>query len=224
MVKSKDNTKIISTLDDSVEPIKVILLARAGAGKTSSIDEAKKILIQKGISAWDLITATTRDPREGETHLLDYMFCTEEEFETYDFVSSISPGGWVKYGVPYAENIREGVGFFSPISLQYATDTAEAFQERDPSTKVIFIILDIPRDVRAERMRSRGESEESIIKRFAIEDEEGSYDLSKLPKDTIIISDAMLSIDEVRQKLVSIIQDACTPLMMKENDHSINTP
>ena len=201
----QNKKEIPSLLEENSESMKVIVLARAGAGKTETIKKVIQKLIKEEIIAWEFLTGTTRSPRKGEVNNVDYLFCTEDEFKNGDFVSSIHPGGWVSYGVPYKENSREGIGFFSPISLKYGTDTEEAFRKREPHIKTVFIVLDIDREVRAERMRMRGESEEGIIKRFAIEDDEGPYDLSKLPSNTIVLSDPALGIEEVAEKIIESI-------------------
>jgi len=201
------NDKIIpSTLREVIQNLKVILIARAGAGKTETLKEVMKRLNKEGVPAWELLTGTTRPPRDGEKHGVDYMFFSEEEFQNEDFIAKILLGEELSFGVMYKENIREGIGFFSPISLQYATDTASSFIERDPDTEIVFIVLDIDKDVRIERMRNRGEEEHRIQARLAVEDREGPYDLSRLPDDVVVLKDATLSIEEVAEKIIESIE------------------
>lgn len=54
----------------------IILSAPSGAGKTTIV----KSLMEKNLNLRFSVSATTRKPREGETHGRDYYFLSEEEF------------------------------------------------------------------------------------------------------------------------------------------------
>jgi len=181
---------------------KLIILGRSGAGKTTVINEMIKILNAQDIPTWFFKSATTRKQRAGEG-TEEYIFLTEEEFEKTELVSRIAPGGesWIKYGVLKNENNRNGVGFFSPISQQYAIDTANNMDN------VQFVVIDLDREVRLQRLLERGEDKDSIQKRFEVEDKEGDYDFEHFPKDTIIIRDPLASPNELAKQILNQVKD-----------------
>ena len=161
----------------------LIITGRTGAGKTTVLTEVIKLLKSENIPSSFLEQVTTRKRREGEINS-EYSFLSDEEFSKTDCIARfVASNGWVKYGVLKNNNIK-GVGVFSPISLSYAVDTANGIG----FDNVQFVIINLDREVRRERLLNRGEKEDSIQRRFDIEDLEGDYDLSVLPKDTLILS------------------------------------
>ena len=56
----------------------VVIAGPVGVGKNSIINE----VIKRCAKCADLVTATTRAPRPGEKHGVDYFFMSEEEFDT----------------------------------------------------------------------------------------------------------------------------------------------
>jgi guanylate kinase len=170
---------------------KLIVIGRTAAGKTSIINEMITLLENDNIPTWFFKSATNRDRRPAED-TSEYMFLSDEEFSKMNFISTfMSIDKVLKYGVLPDNDNKQGVGFFSPISQQYAIDTAKNM------TNVQFVVIDLSREIRLERLKSRGESEEGINRRFAIEDLEGEYDYTKFPDNSIIIKDANLSPKEI---------------------------
>ena len=55
----------------------LILSGPSGCGKSTLLKEVYKDIDDYYFS----ISTTTRDPREGETHGIDYLFTSKEEFE-----------------------------------------------------------------------------------------------------------------------------------------------
>ena len=172
--------------------MQVVVLGRTGAGKTSAVSKAIEILKSNGLDAGFTVSATTREPRDGEKSKNEYVFVTDEEFSKMDFVATIEPGGWVKYGVLKDQGSDEKISFFTPISMQYALDVYNGFG----GTNAELFVIDIDRKTREQRIRDRGETEEMIKKRFAVEDSEGGYDLSRMER-AIVISDSSLSPKEI---------------------------
>jgi len=180
---------------------KVIVIGRTGAGKTTIITEMINILKQDNVPTWFFNSATNRAKRPGETNS-EYTFVSDEEFMSMNFISTfMSIDKVLKYGVLPDNNDRKGVGFFSPISLKYATDTAKNMDN------VQFVVIDLPREVRLERLKARGEDEEGINRRFAIEDLEGKYDYNLFPENTIVIKDSNLNPNEIANIILKQIKE-----------------
>lgn len=174
--------------------IRFIVVGRTASGKTSFIDIVRKKMDIKKIPNFFLETATTRKPRD-EKDKLEYTFLSNEEFENTEFLASINPFDGLWYGVLKKKNDKEGAGFFSPISMSYAKDTAEGLNYEN----VYFIVMNISREERHKRLLNRGDTEEEISKRFGVEDREGDYDLSNLPKGSLIFEDDNATTEEMAE-------------------------
>jgi len=74
----------------------IVISGPAGVGKTTLCE---KLLSEFPNSITQVITATTRHPREGETNGEDYLFLTKEDFQ-----EKIRRGDFVEY-----ENIHENL-------------------------------------------------------------------------------------------------------------------
>ena len=58
------------------EPLLIVISGPSGVGKDSVVFEMK----DRGLPFHFVVTATTRPPREGEVHGVDYYFFPKEEF------------------------------------------------------------------------------------------------------------------------------------------------
>lgn len=141
----------------------IILLGKSASGKTSQ----ELLLRQNGFD--NLITYTTRSIRDGEVNGKDYHFVSVDEFNNLNLpVKYIVSDTW-KYGIH--KNDAIGTKIFSCISESYALDISKHFD----NVKVIY--FNISREERFKRLLERGDSKESIEKRFEIEDREGDINV-----------------------------------------------
>ncbi len=130
-----------------------ILSAPSGTGKSTV---AVKLLQQlEGIRK--VVTATTRKPRPGERHGVDYLFLSVEEFERgieeERFLEYASVYGNY-YGTPrdqVEENLREGIDSLLVIDVQGAFRVKELF----PQAVSVFLLPPSLEELRR-RMISRG--------------------------------------------------------------------
>lgn len=118
--------------------ILVVLSGFSGSGKGTVVKEImKKYSNEYALS----ISATTRDPREGETDGVEYFFKTREEFETM-----IANGELVEYaqyvgnyyGTPWAyvdKQLSAGKDVILEIEIQGALKVKERF----PETVLVFM-------------------------------------------------------------------------------------
>jgi len=147
--------------------ITVCLVGRSGVGKTSLARE----LVDKHDFA-EIVSCTTREPREGEEHGVDYFFMHPEEFDLHfgvegDYVEKIEFGG-NKYGL-HMEQLEQAQRA-TPFSVVVMTaEGAEELVEVVGAANVFVVELKASSEVLAERMRGQGRDEESIKARLAIE-------------------------------------------------------
>ena len=142
----------------------IVVSGFSGVGKGTVIGKVMEARPEYGFS----VSATTRDPREGETHGVEYFFVTREEFE-----EGIGEGRFLEYAVysenyygtprDYVEELREA-GTNVVLDIEYQG----AFQVKQACPEAILIFL-IPPDgpTLVQRLTGRGtETREKIGKRL----------------------------------------------------------
>ncbi len=163
----------------------IVFSAPSGCGKGTILEEARKTE-----NFFLSISATTRSPREGEVHGVNYYYITREDFE-----SRISSGDMLEYaeycgnyyGTPLKE-INEKLENGTDVILEIEVQGAMKVKELCPDALLIFVMPPSIGELRR-RLNKRGtESEEIIDKRVNEAVEEIGY-ASKY--DYVIVNDVL---------------------------------
>ncbi|MBE5840271.1 MAG: guanylate kinase [Butyrivibrio sp.] len=148
----------------------IVVSGFSGAGKGTIMKELTKKYDQYALS----ISATTRNPREGEENGREYFFISKEEFEKL-----IEEDGLIEharyvdnyYGTPrkYVEDkLSQGIDVILEIEIQGALQIKERYNDA-----VLLFVMPPSAKVLEERLRGRGtESDEVIKKRLSRANEE----------------------------------------------------
>ena len=182
----------------------VVISGPSGAGKGTLCNLIKKDFPDMYYS----ISATTRNPRQGEIHGVDYLFMSKEEFlELRDANGCLE---WAEvYGNYYGtlrsqveDNIAQGKDVILEIDIQGALHVKKQY----PEGIFIFIVPPSIEELRR-RIESRGkDSPETIAKRMKSAHAELAY-VSEY--DYVIVND---EIETAATKLKSvIIAEKCRP-------------
>jgi guanylate kinase len=175
-----------------------VITGPSGVGKGTLIKKLLERVPDLALS----VSATTRQPREGEEHGRDYHFLTEEQFkerrDAGDFLEFASYSG-NHYGTLNSELQRcldKGRSVVLEIEVQGATQVRAA----KPDSVQIFIAPPDPAVLR-ERLRGRGtDSAEAIDKRLQVAEQElGAQD----DFDFLIVND---DLDKASDELESIVR------------------
>lgn len=148
----------------------VVLSGPSGTGKGTVIRQILEDNQQVRLS----ISATTRQPREGETHGEHYFFVSREEFETMiqeNAVLEYAEYCGRYYGTPKApiDNWRANG---DDVILEIEVQGGAQVKEKCPDCVTIFILPPSEEELE-NRLRGRGtEDEETIQKRLAAAKEE----------------------------------------------------
>jgi guanylate kinase len=141
----------------------IIFAAPSGSGKSSLING----MIEKDKDNYELsISATTRPPREGETHAKDYFFISDEEFnklkENGAFIEHAEVHGH-QYGTLKSfieEKLEIGINVILDIDVQGFNKIKETLKD----TISIFIIPPSMEELE-KRLTMRGLDSDDVIKK-----------------------------------------------------------
>jgi len=146
----------------------LFLLGRSASGKTTTLNE----LVKRG-EYKNLVSYTTRAIRDNEIEGIDYHFVDIDTFNSLGLKVTFEVNESWKYGLSFNE--LKGRYVFQAISQDYIYSAMQEAQKNGFNVKLI--VFSLSRVERLRRLLSRGETEESIQKRFEIESNEGDYNL-----------------------------------------------
>ena len=149
------STKITKEWSDKEVTVKynkqhsrTILVGRAASGK----DFLRKKFEDRGYKYG--ISYTTRPSRTGETDGIDYHFLTTEKFEAMiannEFYEHVSFNGW-HYGTTKKQFYEDGIFIMTPHGISCI--------EPEDRKKCFVIFLDIPIEIRRERLSLRSDAD-----------------------------------------------------------------
>lgn len=172
-------------MTQSKEGLLLVVSGPAGTGK-GTLDAA---LLSRHHDMKLSVSATTRQPRNGEVDGVHYFFISEEKFKEMidndEFLEYMHVFGMNYYGTPrkfVEEQLRHGIDIILEIDVQGAMNVKKAY----PEAVLIFIAPPSMSELKA-RLIGRGtETEEQIEKRFATAFEEIKY----IPEyDYVVVND-----------------------------------
>ncbi|MDS0524950.1 guanylate kinase [Clostridium sp. SHJSY1] len=151
----------------------IVISGPSGAGKGTIC----KALLEKHENLYLSVSATTREPRNGEIHGVNYYFLTKDEFrkkiESNDFLEWAEVYGNY-YGTPKSnveEMLNEGKNVILEIDIQGALRVKENCEDG-----VFIFILPPSMEELKQRIINRGsETPESLMRRFASAYQEINY-------------------------------------------------
>lgn len=148
----------------------VAICGPSGAGKSTIVDRCFVGMFEDSFEK--LISCTTREPRDGEVDGVDYHFLTKEEFiEQKDQMSQMAVYGGNHYGTRYKDILKIVGNQKTPVcvlSREGVDDFKELMQVRS-------YLISAHIDLCEQRMRERGDSEDSIKKRLSTWTDEVRY-------------------------------------------------
>lgn len=136
----------------------IIINGPSGSGKTTLGEYFGTLGLR------EIISTTTRSPREGETHGVSYYFVTEEEFLAADRIEESFYSGHY-YGVTREEveaKVRDGQSAYASLDI----NGVRRFKELYPEDTIV-LYLRVSRTLIKRRMARRGDSVANIRRRLA---------------------------------------------------------
>ena len=172
----------------------IVLSAPSGTGKTT----LARRLIEESDNCVFSLSITTRTPRQGEQHGLDYLFVDGDRFDQMIESGDLAEWAYVhggRYGTP-KKALNDAADLGQHVVLDIDVQGALQIRDAIPDAKLIFV-LPPSVDVLLERLRIRGTDESEVLGlrlRSALEELEVALDF-----DYIIINEHLSDcVQEIR--------------------------
>jgi guanylate kinase len=138
----------------------IVLSAPSGTGKTTLAHR----LIEESDNCVFSISITTRTPRQGEQHGLDYVFVDGDRFDKMIESGDLAEWAYVhggRYGTP-KKILNDAADLGQHVVLDIDVQGALQIRDAIPDAKLIFV-LPPSVDVLLERLRIRGTEESEVL-------------------------------------------------------------
>jgi len=134
------------------EPLLIVISGPSGVGKDSVVGTMQA----RGLPFHFVVTATTRPPRENETHGVDYFFYSKEEF-----AEMIEQDELLEYAFVYNDykgipkfQVREALATGHDVVMRLDVQGAATIKELYPEALLIFLTTDTEEEL-VERLKAR---------------------------------------------------------------------
>lgn len=180
-------------------PLLIVISGPSGVGKDSVLKELKS---RDGQYQF-VVTATSRPPRPGEIHGVDYFFVTKDSFEAMIRNNELIEHNLVYSdykGIPRAQ-VRAALATGKDTILRVDVQGAARVRELCPEAVMIFLIPDNA-DVWYRRLKNRKtETEEELNLRV----ETARHEMTRLSEFDYIVVNAEDRLDEAVDNIEAII-------------------
>ena len=193
--------------------VPIVLSAPSGTGKTTLAHR----LIEESDNCVFSVSITTRTPRQGEQHGLDYVFVDGDRFDKMIESGDLAEWAYVhggRYGTP-KKALNDAANLGQQVVLDIDVQGALQIRDAIPDAKLIFV-LPPSVDVLLERLRIRGTEESEVLGlrlRSALEELEVAQDF-----DYIIINEHL---SDCVQEIRDIIEGERTVGLNSEGIESV---
>ncbi|HKS91275.1 MAG TPA: hypothetical protein VJQ83_05050 [Tepidiformaceae bacterium] len=183
----------------SRKPLVIVLHGPAGVGKDSLIAE-----LQKRTDIRRATSSTTRHPRKGEVHGVDYFFLTRPDFERRiaagEFAEWADVYGDLK-GLKFSEvagPIERGEDFIIRTDVQ----GARAWRKRLDGAVFVFLMAADRETLRRRLIERESETDDSLEARLAEIDEE----IADIPNNDYVVYNHQDRLDDAVRDMIEIIE------------------
>ena len=171
----------------------------SGVGKDATIT----CLRQQGFPIHFIVTATTRPPRPGEVHGVDYFFLSEQEYDAllarHEFLEHATVYGY-RYGVP-KQQVREALGRGQDVIMRIDVQGAATIRKLAPQAVFIFLCPSSV-DELEQRLCDRGtETPESLARKLAMIPRE----MAEWPKFDYVVLNPNNALEDAVEHIKAII-------------------
>jgi len=181
------------------EPLLVVISGPSGVGKDSVIQRMK----ERNLPFHFVVTATTRPPRPGERHGVDYFFVSREEF-----AEMIDHGELLEYALVYndykgipKEQVRRALASGKDVVMRVDVQGAATVRRLAPEAVLIFLTTESEEELVRRLQKRKTESPEDLKLRIATARKE----LERLHEFDYVVVNREGKLDEAVDTIIAIM-------------------
>ncbi len=182
-----------------VTPLLVVISGPSGVGKDSLVDRIKA----RGAQFHFVVTATSRPPRPGERHGVDYFFVSPEEF-----TKMIDSDELLEYAVVYGQHkgvpkrqIREALASGKDVVMRLDVQGATTIKSLIPEAVLIFLSAASEEELIERLRKRRTESGTQLQRRI----DRARQEMKRLEEFDYVITNEQCQLDLAADQVLSII-------------------
>jgi len=184
---------------DHPNPLLVVVSGPSGAGKDTVIKRMK----ERGYPFYFVVTTTTRPPREGERHGVDYFFVSEDEF-----LDLLHRGELLEHALVYGEykgiskeQVREALASGQDVIMRLDVQGAATVRRLIPDAVLIFLLAGSEEELINRLRKRRTETSESLQRRIVTIREE----IKRIAEFDYVVVNRDGQLDRAVEQIVAII-------------------
>jgi guanylate kinase len=195
-----DNDVLFDPYDPKPHPLVVVISGPSGVGKDSLVDALKA----RGTEFHFVVTATSRAPRPGEVHGVDYIFVSQEEFEAMiaqdELLEHAVVYGQYK-GIPKAQ-IQQALASNQDVVMRLDVQGAATVKRLIPESILIFLSASSEEELIHRLRKRRTESPEQLQRRI----ETARQEMEQIKTFDYVVINAACQLDAAVDQTLSIIE------------------
>ncbi len=191
---------IVDPYQPQITPLLVVISGPSGVGKDSLVEWMQA----RGAQFHFVITATSRMPRPGEVHGVDYFFVSPESFE-----QMIAQDALLEYAIVYGQykgipkqQVREALASGKDVVMRLDVQGAATIKRLIPEAILVFLSAS-SEDELVERLRKRKtETPAQLEQRI----ETARKEMEQIGEFDYVVVNRECELDEAVDKVLQIIQ------------------
>ena len=181
------------------KPLLIVISGPSGVGKDSIVQRMK----ERGFPFHFVVTATTREKRQNETHGVDYLFVSKDEF-----AQMIEQNELIEYAIVYGDykgipksQVREALASGKDVVMRVDVQGAESVRKLAPEALLIFITCESEDELERRLRLRKTETSDSLALRIATARKE----LQRIGEFDYVIVNSDFHLDDTVENVRSII-------------------
>jgi len=191
---------VFDPYNPQVTPLLVVISGPSGVGKDSVVQRIK----DRGTQFHFVVTATSRPPRPGERHGIDYFFVSPD-----DFTQMIREDELLEHAIVYGQykgipkqQVREALASGNDVIMRLDVQGAATVKRLIPEAILIFLSAASEEELVERLRRRRTESDGQLQRRIETAREE----MQCLVDFDYVVINGQCKLDSAADRVVSIIE------------------
>ncbi len=181
-------------------PLLVVISGPSGVGKDSLVERMKA----RGADFHFVVTATSRPPRQGEVHGVDYLFVSTAEFERMveanDLLEYALVYGQYK-GIPKSQ-VRDAMASGKDVVMRLDVQGAATIKRLIPDAILVFLTAGSEEELVERLKRRRTESDVQLQQRI----ETARHELERIGEFDYVVINRTCELDGAVDQVLTIIR------------------